>query len=245
VQSSGPFAFTADEERLVQIVTIAWARFARRGKPGDAGLAWPRLRHSGRYVELDPSPRVLRNVKQDVCEFWKETGWTLAANLPPAPPQSGRWTVFSPRWARVASLPQHPGEARVDRVAHPHRRGLGQRVVARDRCPLTRRPSFIEKANDVSALKSPTTTDWARTSTTCAPAAARNVAAPIGPAAPARPATPANTITPTIAIRIAPPQMPWGKRGSIPGPPAAGVSVRPGVSFVTRRASPSRRLVLW
>lgn len=77
VQSSGPFTFTPDEARMVEQVTTAWTRFARRGRPGGG---WPRFaRKGGRYLELDPSPRVLRHPKADVCRFWDDTGWSLAA----------------------------------------------------------------------------------------------------------------------------------------------------------------------
>lgn len=79
VQSSGAFTFTSDEERLVDIVTGAWTRLAARGRPAGKGLRWPRLGKSGKYLALDTAPTVVRDVKQDVCAFWEQLGWTLGA----------------------------------------------------------------------------------------------------------------------------------------------------------------------
>jgi para-nitrobenzyl esterase len=78
VQSSGGIVFTEAEQRLSELMMDAWARFAARGRPGSAALAWPRLDRRARHRVFDTPPALGQDLKRDVCGFWSESGWTLA-----------------------------------------------------------------------------------------------------------------------------------------------------------------------
>lgn len=78
VQSSGAIVFTPAEQALSDAVVDAWARFAVRGRPGGDGLRWPRLDRRSRHLVLDTPPTLGSHLKEDLCAWWKSTGWSLA-----------------------------------------------------------------------------------------------------------------------------------------------------------------------
>jgi len=81
VLSSGNIVFTPAEDQLVDDVTGAWTRLAAHGRPGGAGLRWPRVTRSSRkYLSLDTLLGVRRHATGDVCEFWATLGWSLGAS---------------------------------------------------------------------------------------------------------------------------------------------------------------------
>jgi para-nitrobenzyl esterase len=75
VQSSGPIAFTPDQQVLSDTVVDAWTRFARTGDPAGEGLAWPEAGDDARYLVLDTPVEQGEGLGDEVCGFWSETGW--------------------------------------------------------------------------------------------------------------------------------------------------------------------------